>query len=313
MDLKDFKILKELDKNPRASFTQLGKTTRIGKEVAQYRFKKLQKEKIITGFFAFIDVSKLGYQTNKILIKYKSVNNSIQNSIINYLNKSRIVAWAGLSEGAWDLIITTISSDLNEFSIFFSDFFDKFGKHFIEKEILIPTDNPIFNDKYLSDGELIYNKHLDFKSKTAHIDQIDKKILLELSLNSRKSFVNIGESVGLSYWAVSQRYKKLIESKILVLLKPRINFRKLGYDYYHVLIETNDNKTKEEITKYYTINKSCIMLMNHIGKYSLHLEFVCKKDEFSKIIMDMREQFGEKIQKYEPLLIVEEYVMNLLK
>ena len=71
MDKIDLKILRELDINTRASFSQLGKSARASKEVVQYRFKQMVNDKILTGFFAFVDTSKLGYQTNKVLIKYK--------------------------------------------------------------------------------------------------------------------------------------------------------------------------------------------------------------------------------------------------
>ena len=55
------------------------------------------------------------------------------------------------------------------------------------------------------------------------------------------------------------------------------------------------------------------MMMNHIGSYSIHLEFVIKKENMSDIILELREKFGEKISRYESLLIVEEYVMNLIR
>ena len=79
MDKIDWKLLLELDKSPRASFSQLGRAARIGKETAQYRFKQLLRQGILTGFYAFISISRLGFITNKILIKYKSVTEHAQN------------------------------------------------------------------------------------------------------------------------------------------------------------------------------------------------------------------------------------------
>ena len=69
MDKIDLKILAALDKNPRATFNELGRAARVSKEVAQYRFKQLVKKKIITGFFTYINTSKLGRRPHKILIK----------------------------------------------------------------------------------------------------------------------------------------------------------------------------------------------------------------------------------------------------
>ena len=112
MDKIDKKILLELDKNPRASFNQLGKAARVSKEVAQYRFKQLIKYKILTGFFAFVDPAKLGYQIHKILVKYKSVTKEVQKDIIDFIKENKQVAWAGNCEGVWDLRIYRILSCL---------------------------------------------------------------------------------------------------------------------------------------------------------------------------------------------------------
>lgn len=313
MDKIDQKILLELDKDPRASFNQLGKAARVSKEVAQYRFKQLIKNNILTGFFAFVNPAKLGYQIHKILVKYKSVTKEIQKDIIDFIRASNQVAWAGNSEGVWDLIITTLSPGSKEFTQFYLAFFSRFGDYFKEKDVLIPISNPLFNDKYLAKGKLIYKKEIDFNSEKEKIDSIDRRIILELSLNSRLTFTEIGKKVSLSYWAVAQRYKQLVNKEIIIALKPRIDFRKMGYEYYHLLIELSDEKIRDKITAYYTEQKDCIMIMSHIGSYSMHIEFVLKKDKMQDVILDFRERFGNSIIGYESLLILEEYVMNLLR
>ncbi len=265
MDKTNEKILLELDKNPRASFNQIGKATRISKETAQYRFKQLVKKEIITGFFAFINMAKLGYISHKILVKYRSVTKDIEKEIKNFILENPNIAWAGKCEGAWDLVITTLSQSKKKFSDFYLSFFSKFGVSFKQKRILIPINNPLFNDKYLSNGKLLYQKNIDFTSDQDKIDSIDKKILFEISKNSRVSFTEIGEKIKLNYWAVAKRYKKLISKDIIVALKPRINFRKLGYSYYHFFIELSNEKIREKIVSYYANHKGSLMIMKHLG------------------------------------------------
>lgn len=313
MDKTDQKILLELDKDPRASFKRIGRAAHISKEVAQYRFKQLIKDGVLTGFFAFVNVSKMGYTTYKILVKYKSVNKESQDEIIKFLKESKVVAWAGNCEGAWDLMITAVSQSQKEFAGFFNNFFETFGKYFKEKELLLPVDNPLFNDKYLSEGRLLYSKHLDFHALPEKIDDIDRKIITQISLNSRSTFTKIGKKLGLSYWTIAQRFKKLILRDIIILLKPRINFRKMGYSYYHLFIELDNEKTRKEIISYYRMQKDCLMAMNHMGRYSLHLEFVLKKEAINELVMDLRDRFGGSINGYELLLVYDEYVMNLLR
>jgi len=313
MDKIDLKILAALDKNPRASFNELGRAARVSKEVAQYRFKRLVKNKIITGFFAYINTSKLGRKPHKLLIKYKSVTKEIQQKIKEFVLQNKDVSWAGVCEGAWDLVVTCLTKNSNDFTIFFNEFFMKFGKYFAKKELILSNKAIALNDKYLCEGKTLLKRPVNFDSHIIKIDDVDKKILLELSANARKSFTEIGKKVNLSYWAVSQRYKQLLEKGIIFMLKPRIDFKKLGYSYYHLMIELNDQSIKQDVINYFSEHPHCNFIMGYVGTYELHAEFVLEKEKITDVIMDFREKFGDKITSYELLEIVEEYLINLMK
>ncbi len=313
IDKIDYKILAALDLNTRASFSQLGKTARVSKEVAQYRFNQLLKKKIIIEFFTFINPSKIGYYPHKILIKYKSVNENIQQDMIKFLTNHQIVAWAGNAEGYWDLHITTMSKSRKDFYDFYMAFFNKYGKHFKEKEILIPVKNPFFNDKYLSNGKLLYEKLLDSTLEEEKFDKKDLQIIKELSKNSRAMYTDIGEKVDLSYWAVAQRIKSLLKRNIILQFKPRIDFTKLGLTYYHLYVELSKENTKKKLNKFYKNHKNCVMTMEHLGKYSMHIELVSKKEEINNIMMEFREQFGKDVVGYELIQIVKDHTLNIIK
>jgi Lrp/AsnC family transcriptional regulator, leucine-responsive regulatory protein len=313
IDKIDLKILAALDLDTRASFNQLGKAARVSKETAQYRFNQLINKKIITQFFIFVNPAKIGYNVNKILVKYKSVTKKIQEEIESFLTKNENVAWAGNTEGKWDLHITTFSKSKKEFSDFYMSFFKKFGRFFKEKEILMPINNPIFNDKYLSNGNLLYEKIMDARLDKEEIDEIDKKILKILSSNSRTMLTEIGEKVKLSYWAVAQRIKRLEKKEIIIVFKTRIDFKKLGYSYYHLFIELRNEDTRKKINEYYKNYKDCVMTMEHLGKYSMHIEFVIKEKDMREAISDFREKFGKDVEGYEIVPITKEYTINLIK
>jgi len=61
LDLKDRKILYELDINSRQSFSQLGKKVGLHKDVVAYRVKKLQEKGIIKNFYTELNGYKFGY------------------------------------------------------------------------------------------------------------------------------------------------------------------------------------------------------------------------------------------------------------
>jgi len=313
MDRVDAKILAALDKNVRATFQEIGKAARISKEVAQYRLKRLQDNNIITGFYGIINVPKLGYSILKVLVKYQSVSKAVQLKIREDLRNAPIISWAAECEGAYDLTFTIAAKNFKEIADFMNTFFTNYGFYFKEKEIVIPERHFAFNEKYISKGNLIYVDMLYMHQEQKYLDDKDLIILRELSLNSRKSFTDIGKKVKLTYWAVSERYKKLKKNEYITLLKPRINFSKLGLSYYHVFIEAGRENIKKSMSEYYTQHPACLALMTHTGFYSLHLEFVCSESDIDDIMLDLREKFGELIKSYELLKIKEEYHLNILR
>jgi len=313
MDKIDLKILAALDKNTRSSFNEIGRAARVSKEVAQYRFKQLVKKKIIIGFFAYLNFSKISRRPHKIFIKYKNVSRKKQEEIKLFLIDNKDISWTGVCEGAWDLVITCFTKTTKEFTSFYDNFFNMFGKYFAKKEIIISTKAIALNDKYLTNTKTTIKKRFNFDSIPIKIDNMDKEILLELSNNARKSFTEIGKKVGLSYWAVSQRYKNLMKKGIIIMLKPRINFKELGYCYYHLMIELNDNNIKQDIINYFSEHPHCNFIMEYVGIYDLQIEFVLEKEKISDVIMDFREKFGDKIASYELLEIIDEYLINLMK
>ena len=60
IDLKDRKILYELDLDCRQSNTQIGKKVGLTRDVVAYRIKRMEEEGVITNFWTAINTFKLG-------------------------------------------------------------------------------------------------------------------------------------------------------------------------------------------------------------------------------------------------------------
>ena len=61
LDLKDKKLLYELDMHARQPNSQLAKKVGLSKQAVQYRISRLQEKGIIKGFYPVINVPKLSY------------------------------------------------------------------------------------------------------------------------------------------------------------------------------------------------------------------------------------------------------------
>ena len=100
LDAKDLAILRILDQDVRASFTEIGRKTRLSKEVVQYRIKKLEEEKIITGYWTFIKY--LQGTVYKVLIKNRNLAGQKEKEFIEFVRNHKIVSWFAKTQGNFD-------------------------------------------------------------------------------------------------------------------------------------------------------------------------------------------------------------------
>ena len=111
LDVKDRKILYELDINSRQSFTQLSKKVGLHKDVVAYRVKKLEEKGIIKNFSTEINIYKLGYSGVKFYLTYQNIRPEIKQEIIDYLIKNPYTQSIHSVEGQYDLcVISTVKN-----------------------------------------------------------------------------------------------------------------------------------------------------------------------------------------------------------
>lgn len=311
LDAKDKAILKELDKNVRVSNVQIAKRTRLSKEVVQYRIKKLEQSKIINHYWALVH---RGYSyTYKILIKNRNLAKQKKKEFIEFVTKQKRVAWFAETEGNFDFIITIYAKDDIEFLSIAEKIFENFGSYFQERHILKSTFLYMTNDKFLSNGKFLYVYKLNHTTPIPAHDEIDDKILTEISLNSRIRFTELTIKVNLTPEAVAVRYKNLVKKGMIKGLKIRLNFEALGLSYYHLFVTLQNQEKKSELISYYTIYPECNSIMHHVGFYDLHLEFVLPSERIDNVMDDFIAKFGESVNSYELLRIRKEHVMTILK
>ena len=71
IDVKDRKILYELDINARRSNASIGRKVGLGKDLVNRRIKKLIDKGVIRYFYTMIDATRLGYISCRLFIKFQ--------------------------------------------------------------------------------------------------------------------------------------------------------------------------------------------------------------------------------------------------
>lgn len=310
LDKKDVAILRELDKDVRASYAQIGRKTKLSKEVVQYRMKRLEEKGVITGY---ICSPKIGseHKVYKFLIKNKSLSAKKKQEFLNFVKDHRTVSWLASTEGNWDFIITSVSENFTDFLRHVERVLERYGSHFKDRQFLQSTEFIALNEKYLhEDPTALRVERNDLLAPTIAVDEIDATLLSYLSGNARASFVELASVVQLTPEAVGQRFRKL---DLLQGFGPRINHAKLGLEYYHIFIAMSDYGKKEALLNYYVHHKNCIFIMQHIGFYDLHLELVLPRGASQDFLDELTGTFGESIASYELLRIAKEHFLQVVR
>ena len=130
IDVKDRRILYELDFNSRQSNIKIGKKVGLHKNVVNYRVKRLEEQGIITNYYTVIATFKLGYNSLRFYIIFQNTTPEIRDEIINYFSNNKYTWWVGSFEGAYDLAVLIWVRDLHDFYSFWEKTLQKYHRYF---------------------------------------------------------------------------------------------------------------------------------------------------------------------------------------
>jgi DNA-binding Lrp family transcriptional regulator len=315
LDKKDFRILYELDFNSRMPTTELARRVGLSQQVADYRLRSLVKEGVIVGAMALIDPHKLGYFSFRAYMRFQNVTPKKETEIIDYFKKHLPSLWVISTSGRWDLESVLVCRNPVHFGNVIKKMKADIGAYIRDYNLSASVVNYHFKRSYLIGAERthsIYPRY-GFEPAIEHLDEIDIKILEILSKDARKSNVEIGKEVGLTYNAVKKRIERLEERGVIQGYRVLIDLGKIRKRYYKALITLRsvDEKTEKRIYQFCASNPRITYLVEVMGEWDIELEAeVDDEEEFRAIMMSFRDQFGEKIQDYEILHVYKEHKMN---
>jgi len=309
LDLKDRKILYELDIHARHSASEIGKKVGLSKQVVSYRIKQLLQAGVIEKFFAIYDVSKLGYTAYKILIRLQNVNIEKQNEIISYIKNHPHVQFFATTDGMFDLVFNLLAKDVSELYHILKALENKYGQYIAEKEILIMIFSSFFFRDYLINKrspELRKRMYFGSSSEKTDLDEHNKKILHYLGIDARMPIVEIANKIGISADAVAVRIRKLEKAQIIhhYILLP--NFSLLNQTSYKILFSLH-NVSEERERAFFAYCKMQPNIWFHsksLGRWDLEINMdVDNPNQFRKLIMEIKSQFSDIIKEFNTLQV----------
>jgi len=302
IDLKDRKILYELDKDSRQSLSHIGKKVGLHKNVVLYRIKRLKQIGIIRYFYTVIDSFKLGYNCFRVYFVFQNTTPDIRNDIINHFVKNKYTWWVGTFDGDYDLAVVMWVKELHDFHVFWDDTLKKYRQYFLSQifcnyvQLHLLRHSFIADDYKQSDRETYKITGGGRKVKT---DTLDFKILEILAKDARIPTVSIAKKLNSTVDTINSRIKKLIKVEVIQGFRVVINYNKLGYQFYKVNINLNKYNDRGRIINYIKKDPHLVMVDKSIGYYDLELDLWVKNiKQFHQIMDNLTLEFPESIKNY---------------
>ena len=311
IDLKDRKILYELDMNCRQSNNQIGKKVGLGRDVVAYRIKKLEDEGIIRNYYTEIDTFKLGYNVFRIYINFQYITSNIKKEIIQYFVNYKNSWIVASIKSEIDLDVVIWVKNIYDFYRFWSDTLDKYEDYFEKYSISIYIEAIVYKKSYLL-PEIKENDRTIFNMKcgneSVQIDKADYNLLNELAVKARAPLVYLADKFNCSSQNVNYRINNLLKSGVIKAFRINVDFSKLDLHSYKVDIYLKDHKFKKPIFNYLR-KKPYLEFMNFaLGWADLEPEFVVKNfDELLKILDEVNSTFSGSIKKQSFFITEEVY------
>ncbi len=308
LDLLDRKILYELDIDARQPISELAKKVSKSRNVVEYRINKLQKEGVIKNFVTLLDAGRLGLTIWNVYLELQNMTPKKEKEIITYLKKNKKVWWVGLCTGKWNMIYSIFVKDVKEFHETVVDFNSKFGTNILKQSLAAHVEVEIFSRGYFLNKPSIGRAWYE-KLESVPIDDVDKKILKELSTNARISSIELAQKTGLTPRVVSYRIKELKQKKVISVFRIQPDVSKIGMGFYKVIIDLkNISKEHDDSLKEY-----CRQLGNvfhyekKIGPWLLELEMDVESfEKANQLMKTMKETYPDFIKSYDIMLVYDE-------
>jgi Lrp/AsnC family leucine-responsive transcriptional regulator len=130
-DQTDRKLLVELARDSSQSSMKLADKVGMTRQTVASRIAKLEETKVIRGFRAKIDYSKLGYSIFFVLfLKLGYFDESVLSSALDDFRASHHVLMDASVTGEWDVMQILAFRDTNEYDQYIANLRTKYGKVF---------------------------------------------------------------------------------------------------------------------------------------------------------------------------------------
>lgn len=311
LNVKDRKILAELDLNARASFQEIGKRAGLSKESVIYRVKNLEKNGVIQRYATLVNFAKLGYTGYAVYSRFQNVNEALKNEIIEYISAMPEVYWIALVGGRFDIAFGIMCKTVFHFNKLYYQILAKYGVHLVDNTIEIRSELRQHKRNYLTGekSDLLKTPFFGKEPETEELDETDSKILSTMSNNARMAVLNVSELLKIPPSTVSLRIKQMQKRGIIQGYSAYIRPQAYGMQSYRLLLylQNMDEKKRAGLFAYANSNPNIVLSIETVGEWNFEITVEVKNhEELQKEMAKIRNNFADIIKNIEFIIMFED-------
>ncbi|OGI63941.1 hypothetical protein A2642_00220 [Candidatus Nomurabacteria bacterium RIFCSPHIGHO2_01_FULL_39_10] len=296
LDKMDQKILQLLDWHGRMPLNQIAKKIGSNKDVVAYRIKKMEQADIITRYFPVLDMSKLGYHTSRIYFDLEEMNQSEENSFVQFLDEKINAGVIFRMDYPYRHGIIIWTKSIYEIEPLLLQIKRHLGKHLLRYNYTLfctykmyPKDY-LFGKKHHDTSYL--NKPNEKQEYNQDYEQEEYDILKLLADDARISTVELSRILNIPQTTISHKLKKLEQEKIILGYRAQINYAKLGYTNYFLEIYLEENTELKQIESWTNTHPHTVWLQKVIGTCDIEIEVeVNGRQQLEQLLQELRRRF----------------------
>ncbi len=300
LDAYDKQLLYLLDKDASISLAELAKKLRRSKPFILHRMKRLEQEGIVTGYYAIVDMSRLGFFTFRIYLDLQKSTWQDRLEMVEFIKTLPNVWTIGTLHGKWDLAAFIGVKTIPEFHAVWDQIKLRYKDKIKQYKIAIYAPVYNYNRTFFMD-KLEKN---DLKEERVYgigvpeeVEELDWRILQAYAPAVRQSSLELAKKLQVSPDTIRSHIRNLRKRQVIVGYKIGLNLSKLGYDSYRVDFDLMRTDKVKDLFLYCQVHKSVYQINNTIGGADFEIEVVVRNaEELTQFIDSIKTKFKDMIR-----------------
>ena len=313
LDVKDRKLLRAIDLNARLSTAAIGRHIGLSQESVHYRLARLQEQKIVTGFVSLLNFGALGYTGHAVYARFHNVSPKQKDTVFTELSKRNCIYWIAEFGGRFDVAIGILAKNIFQFHDILSDISTKYKDALKDFTVAIRVDLNQYPRDYLVQDTPPDNPPPTFGryDESHELDEIDFKILEQLSDNARAPCVQIAKEIGISASTITNRIRRMEKQKTIQGYSALIHCEEMDFQSFQLFIKAKDltEDKRHKLFSYCNQHKNITFCIETIGEWNFEIIYELKdQKELQKEMMEIRKEFADVIDSVESVVLFNHYV-----